>query len=480
MLGFFLCALASPIELPNWPTKYRFKGTWNIPYWNVKQPFYVSVNRESGHECVAENSLNGYQHSIHCLGKYTVSRQVYTNITEENEYIKSDYCVQVFLSEEKAKEDTIVEYLPTDNNEWKYQGEFIVLGKKAHKWQKVLNINDWYYDFYADAETLDPIRLFQHGQSIKHSHPTDYILDFEEFGPTIDESEFYIPPDCGTIGNTSYGPTRKFNRDISLKKSAASKKDESYNYGPDYQPYCEQVTAIDATIPSEFSWRNYPGVLPIVRDQASCGSCWAQAAGEAASSQFSLRSNQNVSVSVQQIVDCAWGEGVNNACDGGEGWEGYYLLKKRQIKLVSEDEMPYLGVGGYCPTSVQNPIGYITGCKQIAPPTNEKTHELLKKAVYKYGPLMVSIRAGVDPFVQLTAANPYYSNEQYCNAEGWPSQVVDHGVLLTGWKVHEGKTYLEIMNSWSTSWGDEGFGYIDEQYDCGINSMVLLPTVEFI
>ena len=93
---------------------------------------------------------------------------------------------------------------------------------------------------------------------------------------------------------------------------------------------------------------------------------------------------------------------------------------------------------------------------------------------------MVSIRAGVDPFIQLKGDNKWYSNSEFCDAKSWDSQKVDHGVLLTGWTYHEGKLYLEIMNSWSTDWGDNGFGYIDGEYDCGINSMVLLPTVELI
>jgi hypothetical protein len=56
---------------------------------------------------------------------------------------------------------------------------------------------------------------------------------------------------------------------------------------------------------------------------------------------------------------------------------------------------------------------------------------------------------------------------------------LDHGVLLTGWVVGpNGKKYLEIENSWSTNWGVEGFGYIDEETDCGIEGMVLLPNLK--
>jgi hypothetical protein len=54
-------------------------------------------------------------------------------------------------------------------------------------------------------------------------------------------------------------------------------------------------------------------------------------------------------------------------------------------------------------------------------------------------------------------------------------------VLLTGWIVRaDGKRFLEIENSWSENWGADGFGYIDEVADCGIEGMVLLPNVRSI
>lgn len=489
MLVFILSLFVSSADLPlpSYPKKYRFKGTWSVPYWGLKQPFYVSYDASvEGKECIVENTFNTKQ-SIHCLKKYTVSRQLYTNITD-GVYTNSQYCRQTFL--DPKEDDSLVEYLPRDNSIWKYAGEFILLGRKTHKWRYELGINGWFYDFYADSETLDPVRLFQNGTSIKGSHPTIYILDFEEFGLTVDESEFYVPSTC-QHANTPVGPTRRLPEDISIPKRS-NKKANDYKYQPDEQPYCENVTSLDVgfDIPEKFSWRDVPGVLPKVRDQATCGSCYSMAAEEAASAQLSLKSDKYVSLSVQQFVDCSWGEGINCACDGGEGWETFYQLQKNNIQITSEKEIPYLGISGYCPTKVSEPIAKITGCKQFKQdPSDPSNHELLKKALMKYGPLMVSIRAGSDepgvaPFAALNTTVNTYSNAKLCDATKWEKQWVDHGVLLTGFMTKEvdgqKKKFLEIMNSWSTDWGDHGFGYIDEDYDCGIDSMVLVPTVEFI
>lgn len=487
MLVYILCLFASSADLPlpSYPKKYRFKGTWNVPYWNLKQPFYVSYDASvAGKECISEKSFNSLQ-KIHCLKSYTVSRQIYTNITD-GEYVQSQYCRQKYLN--PNEDDSLTEYIPREQSEWKYMGEFILLGRKTQKWRHELGINGWFYDFYADSETLEPVRLFQNGTSIKGSHPTIYILDFEEFGLTVDESEFYVPSTCISTNYSGGGPTHS--EDISIPRRS-NRKANGYTYKPDEQPYCENITSIDGdfTIPETFTWRDVPGVLPKVRDQATCGSCYSMAAEEAASAQLNLRSDRYVSLSVQQFIDCSWGENVNNACDGGEGWETYYQLMKNDIQITSEEEIPYIGVSGYCPTKAQNPIAKITGCKQILQSPDDNRHQLIKRALIKYGPLMVSIRAGtneseVAPFARLTPTDNLYSNSTLCDATKWDKQEVDHGVLLTGFMTKEvnnqKKYYFEIMNSWSTDWGDHGFGYIDEDYDCGIDSTVLIPTVEFL
>lgn len=487
MLAYILCALpllCNAIDLPKYPKTYRFKGTWNVPYWNLKQPFYVSRDeRNPNHKCQAENTFNGLKRTIHCRGEYKASTQVYTDIqfnetTNESLYTNTERCTKTIYNDPSSAED-LIDYLPTDTSSWTYMGEFVLLGRLTHKWHKDTNKEaGWYYEFYADKATLEPVRYFQHGQSLQHSHPTNYILDFEEFGVTVDDAEFFVPTECPAHNESGSDP--RFNKDISVRLQ--KKTADTWKYGPDDQPYCENITEIedDIKIPDSFSWRDIPGIVPTVRDQAACGSCWAQAAGEAISAQFNLASDKNVSISVQQIVDCTWdldSPSANQACDGGEGWTAYHALRQRKIPLTTEETIPYIGISGYCPSSFLNTVGEVIGCKQIKQDPSDHQHTLLKKALIKYGPLMISIRAGLQPFVELPNSDPYYDNQQDCNPYNWDSQKVDHGVLLTGFVQHDGKVYFEIMNSWSTDWGKDGFGYISEENDCGIDSTVLVPTV---
>lgn len=468
VFGLLILLVQSKV-LPKYPLRYHFRGTWSIPYWQLKQPFSVQMDLVRGRS--VEDTFNGYMIAVHERGKVKASRQVYAK-----DGAKMEYCV---FSDIRNPNDELVKYIPDDDAQWAYAGEKVVLGRLCDVWEsKEAQPNDsWFYRFYADAATGEPVRYHQRGKSIRGSHPTDYLLDFEEFGPSIDEFQFLIPADCRNASQPN-GP--QLAKDIHLQKGRADGA-RDYAFTPLAQDKCANVSSVAGVgaLPAEFSWRNYANVVPKVRDQANCGSCWAQSATEAISAQFGMALGKQVTVSAQQMVDCTWDEErVNNACDGGEGYAGFHVLAAKGMAITTEEEYPYIGVGGYCPSApFEKVLGNVTGCMQFVPEQHDAKHELLKKALYKYGPLMVSIRAGIDSFVSLSKENPYHDDAELCNVNSWESNNVDHGVLLTGWKVHNGKSYFEIMNSWSTFWGDDGFGYISEENDCGIESMVLLPVV---
>jgi hypothetical protein len=390
----------------------------------------------------------------------------------------SSYCV------ESPYTGAPTDFLPNlTDPKWVWQNTTSLLGITCDVWNFSFNRDlGWYYVFYTDATTGAPVRYWQHGRSIRNSHPTDYYFDIEEFGPTIDEAEFYVPPDCKGYSlppGPSFGIRRK------MKRHAAA------GWTPETQNVCSVTATVGAaTLPVNFSWRDVPHVVPRVRDQAVCGSCWAQAAFEALSAQLSMKLGKRVEASVQQLMDCGWGTAVvgndtteNIACSGGEGWLGYGLLANQTAKVVSEEEYPYIGASGYCPAAFTSNLGVAINktqpCIQFRVTKHDPTHVLLKNAVYKYGPLMVSIRAGFDAFVALNSTSPYITDSPHCNVSSWDGDYVDHGVLLTGWRKHNAKSYLEIENSWSTTWGVDGFGYIDEETDCGIESMALVPILDF-
>jgi len=443
---FIFFPFAFSKDLPKWPKRYTLKGSWRIPYQRISEPFYVITDYVQNRQ--VESAYEGLQHTIHILNNRSYQFQpnmdhmtcLFTEISGPNDYLR--------------------EYLPLKNEEWEYIGETVVLGKLCNMWEKKTKpALGWYYRFYADVVTNEPVRYFMHGQSLRHSHPADYYFDITSFGVTFDESAFYLPTNCKNVD--SAGPV--YAEDISKPKI------KNIDFKPVTCPV--EVPVYEGELPTEFTWRNVQNILSMPRDQANCGSCWAEAAASSVSAQFSLLRNQTTQVSVQQIVDCTWGP-YNHACQGGESDDGlrYLVDAKRQIAL--EEEYPYLGVAGYCSPTVSKPIGTVTGCWQVPP----KDNLALKKALFKHGPVIVAILGSLDTFVQ-------YQKGVYKDAKCNSNVSGDHCVLLTGWKVIDGTPVWEIQNSWSDVWGDNGYAYISAEsfdYDCGITLAAFLPRVELI
>jgi len=98
-------------------------------------------------------------------------------------------------------------------------------------------------------------------------------------------------------------------------------------------------------LPEEFSWRDVKGVNydSPVRNQGSCGSCYAVAAISMFESRLSIKSKGSIKnrFSAQEVVSCSR---TNQGCDGG-----YPLLVEKhgeQFGFVPEECFPYEGSNG--------------------------------------------------------------------------------------------------------------------------------------
>ncbi|XBH96858.1 hypothetical protein VPH35_087165 [Triticum aestivum] len=66
-----------------------------------------------------------------------------------------------------------------------------------------------------------------------------------------------------------------------------------------------------STRPSRIDWVEAGVVSPVVRNQKSCGCCWAMAAAASVEAIHILKTSQKISLSVQELIDCDYN---NDGC----------------------------------------------------------------------------------------------------------------------------------------------------------------------
>lgn len=189
-------------------------------------------------------------------------------------------------------------------------------------------------------------------------------------------------------------------------------------------------------------WREtVPNPIAPVRDQGSCGSCYAHAATEVLESMFAIQHNSGVPMlSVAQVAACSYG------CGGG------YMDR-------ALDDIADTGVA--CSASVQpdNILAW-NGCpanKANAPcrvyPSNSFTPRWTWQDMTNYlnsnGPIGVAIYAS--PGLQGYGGGIWTGYD--CG-----NNIINHAVVIDGWGVtFDNVPYWLVRNSWGLSWGEAGY-----------------------
>jgi C1A family cysteine protease len=225
------------------------------------------------------------------------------------------------------------------------------------------------------------------------------------------------------------------------------------------------IFSSDATdVPSSVDWRTL-GAVTSVKDQGQCGSCWAFSSTGAAEGAWAVTTGELIDLSEQQLVDCATGIAYgSHGCSGGsmEGADKY-LISRGQC---SDSEYPYIsgnGKEGTCKSC--SSIVKFRSCLDV-----ESNDQLSLKAAVAQQPVSVAIEADSYYFQSyesgiLTATT--------CGTE------LDHGVLIVGYGEEKGQQFWIVKNSWSTTWGENGYVRIlrsESRDDSGICGIAIDPS----
>jgi len=234
-----------------------------------------------------------------------------------------------------------------------------------------------------------------------------------------------------------------------------------YNgFRPEVQGDSNVVDIEVESLPESVDWRTEGYVTP-VKNQGSCGSCWAFSATGSMEGAYFKKTGKLVSLSEQNLVDC---DHVDNGCHGGLPINAFHFVIK-QGGIDSEASYPYKGRRGQCNFDKNNVAATMTSYGTV----KSQSEEDLQKAVATVGPVSVGIDASHFSF-QLYHKGVYHS--MFCS-----STRLDHGVLVAGYGTEGGHDYWLVKNSWGAGWGEHGYIKMarNRNNNCGIATMANYP-----
>ncbi|KAF0688073.1 hypothetical protein As57867_008023, partial [Aphanomyces stellatus] len=204
----------------------------------------------------------------------------------------------------------------------------------------------------------------------------------------------------------------------------------SFNQGS--QPFVNTtaVANVGASVASVVDWTTKCN--PPVRNQGSCGSCWAHAAVGVAEAAHCLATGQLLSLSVQQVTSCST-EGGSQGCNGGFPW---YAIDYATQGLCLDSEWPYAGQTGPCSRHCNKQRLSIGESIQVS--GEGGTISALNNQ-----PVSATVEAG----------NYVWKNYQGGVVSQCPGGQSDHAVIAVGYDDQS----IKIKNSWGTGWGEGGY-----------------------
>eukprot|EP00850_Spirogloea_muscicola_P024770 SM001470S01085 [mRNA] locus=s1470:6:1985:+ [translate_table: standard] len=213
-------------------------------------------------------------------------------------------------------------------------------------------------------------------------------------------------------------------------------------------------THIDAAagraLPAEMDWRA-AGIVSPVKNQGRCGSCWTFSTTGAVEAAFAqAHGGAAVSLSEQQLVDCA--EAYNNhGCDGGLPSQAFEYIRYNG-GIDTEAAYPYKADDEKCAYNASTIGARISGVVNIT----EYAEDELMDVVAFVRP--VSIAFEVAPDFRFYNGGVYSS----LTCRSGPD-TVNHAVLAVGFGVDAATDmqYWIVKNSWGTAWGVDGYFWIE-------------------
>jgi len=266
---------------------------------------------------------------------------------------------------------------------------------------------------------------------------------------------------------------------------------------PEYFEQIKLVEPIRHTVPKDLpdnfdartQWPNCPTIQE-VRDQGSCGSCWAFGAVEAMSDRVCIVSAgaKSAHVSAEDLVACC--DECGFGCDGGFPQAAWAYYKSDGL-VTGGNYNSKQGCEPYTIAACDHHVnGTLPPCGDEQPtpdctmkcidgyPTPYKQDKHFGSSVYSVRPEQKQIETEIFKNGPVEAAFTVYADfltyksGVYKHISG--SVLGGHAVKILGWGVENNTPYWLVANSWNADWGDKGFFKILRGHnECGIESGIV-------
>jgi len=241
-------------------------------------------------------------------------------------------------------------------------------------------------------------------------------------------------------------------------------------------PYLQDQPAM--AVPTSFDARTqWPNCTSIgtIQNQAECGSCWAFGAVESITDRFCIHKNDDTQLSFEDMVSC---DPYDDGCQGGDPNTAWRYAEK--VGIVSAQCYPY--TIPTCPPAQQPCLNFVNTptCAHACNDTSinwlkdkriiEKPYSVkskdngIEQEIMTNGP----VEACFDVYEDFLS----YKSGVYSHTSG--DLLGGHCVKLLGWGVDGSTPYWLVANSWTTTWGNQGYFWIKRGSDeCGIEDEVV-------
>ncbi|KAK7290376.1 hypothetical protein RIF29_04757 [Crotalaria pallida] len=214
--------------------------------------------------------------------------------------------------------------------------------------------------------------------------------------------------------------------------------------------------------PPSIDWRK-KGAVTEIKDQGSCGSCWAFAAAAAIEGINAIATGKLINLSEQELLDC---DLVSHGCNSGWVNKAFDWVLHNGGIASSVGYPLYKGKRDSCQAYKSQNSATIDGYGHVARSDN--------------GLLCATANQPITVCLNATEFQHYY----YGIYDGYncPRNSVysNHCLTIVGYGSKDGEDFWIVKNSWGKSWGINGYIWIKRNTDlahgvCGINAWAYNP-----